>query len=283
MYKEFYGLMDDPFQLNCDRRFCFIHPSYAKAKAYMQFALHRAEGFIMITGRPGTGKTMLIQDITATINPAQIKVAHLVSVQLTPDDLLRMTAFAFGIDAHQSHKAGVLQRLFEFLLQHAQQGRRALLIIDEAQDIIPSALEELRLLTNIQYEGHSILQIFLIGQETLRDIIRSAEMEQVHQRLVAAWHLQPLSRSEIIGYVRHRLEAAGWRGNPAFKSGIFPLIYQFSQGIPRRINLICSRLLLQGFINETYILTANDAATVFAELQQEELTTIDQLNDELLP
>jgi len=272
MYEQFFGLTADPFRLSSDPYFCFNHKSYSKARAYMQFALHRAEGFLMITGRPGTGKTTLINDLTATLDPAKIKVATLVSAQLGAEDLLRMTAYAFGLETQGvAQKALVLQRLMLFLLEQDRQQRRCLLIIDEAQDLSATALEELRLLTNIQRANRPLLQVFLIGQENLRELVRRPELEQVHQRLVAAWHLEPLTPAETVDYVRHRLEKAGWRGDPAFKPGVLAAVYQFSQGIPRRINLICSRLLLQGFINEAHAITVEDAQRILAELRQEEL------------
>ena len=275
MYEEFYGLHADPFRLSSDHHFCFSHRSYARAKAYVQYALYRAEGFVMVTGRPGTGKTTLINDLLASLPDKEVVAGTLVSTQLEADDLLLMTGHAFGLDFPSQQKALVLQRLMEFFKQQHRQGLRTLLIIDEAQDLAPSALEELRLLTNLQLDGEPLLQIALLGQESLRGLVRSRAMEQVHQRLIAAWQLDPLEPEETIGYVRHRLERAGWRGNPSFEPGILPIVQEFSQGVPRRINLICSRLLLHGYIGELHTLTAEDGRTVARDLQREELALPD--------
>jgi type II secretory pathway predicted ATPase ExeA len=276
MYEAFYGLNADPFRLSVETRFCFPHRSYARAKAYVEYALHRAEGFVMITGSPGTGKTTLVNDLLEHLPKREVVTTTLVSTQLEADDLLRMTAYGFGLESQAPRKSQVLQRLMEFFAQMHQQGLRTLLIIDEAQDLAPTALEELRLLTNLQHAGQPLLQIVLLGQESLADMIRRPELEQVHQRLIAAWQLQPLDLKETIAYVRHRLEQAGWRGDPAFEPGVLKQVHAFSQGIPRRINLICSRLLLHGAISELHTLSPDDARGLIEELRQERLAARDR-------
>jgi general secretion pathway protein A len=271
MYEAFYGLTADPFRLSVESGFCFPHRSYARAKAYVEYALHRAEGFVMITGVPGTGKTTLVNDLLEHLPKQKVVTATLVSTQLEADDLLRMTAYGFGLESQSPRKSQVLQRLMEFFAQLHQQGLRTLLIIDEAQDLAPTALEELRLLTNLQRAGQPLLQIVLLGQESLADLLRRRELEQVHQRLIAAWQLEPLDLKETIGYVRYRLERAGWYGDPAFEPGVLKLVHEFSEGIPRRINLICSRLLLHGCISELHTLTTDDARALIEELRRERL------------
>ena len=275
MYEGFYGLTADPFRLSSDPRFCFNHHSYARAKAYVQYALYRAEGFVMVTGKPGTGKTTLVYDLLENLPTQHVVAGTLVSTQLEADDLLLMTGHAFGLDLPSTQKALVLQRLTEFMAQQHRQGKRTLLIIDEAQDLAASALEELRLLTNLQRNGEPLLQIALLGQEPLRDLVRRPEMEQVHQRLIASWRLEPLDPAETVGYVRHRLERAGWTGDPAFERGVLPIVHAFSGGVPRRINLICSRLLLKGFVDERHIVTPADTETVLRDLYQEDLALLE--------
>jgi len=271
MYESFYGLNSDPFRLNADHRFCFTHPSYIKAKGSVQYGLHRAEGFVMVTGRSGTGKTTLLGDLLASLSPKKYVVAHLVSSQLEGGDLLHMAAYAFGLDTHKPQKAQLLILLTNFLVERRQQGLRSVLIIDEAQGLAPSALHELRRLSDLQHDHTPLLQIVLLGQEGLRTMVRTQAMEPIHQRLVAAWHLDPLGPEETIDYVRHRLERAGWKGAPAFSPGVLRIVYDFSEGIPRRINLICSRLLLSACLGESQTITLEDARTVMQELRDAEL------------
>lgn len=271
MYESYFGLSADPFRLSADSRFCFHHPSYIRAKGSVQYALYRAEGFVMITGRPGTGKTTLTADLIASLPPSKYTIGHLVSSQLEAGDLLRMTAYAFGLEVRDQHKAHLLMRLMAFLAEQHQAGMRSVLIIDEAQGLGSSALHELRRLSDLQHENHPLLQIVLFGQESLRERIRTPEMEPIQQRLVAAWHLQPLGPEDTIAYVRHRLEQAGWAGDPGFAPGVLPIVYEFSEGIPRRINLICSRLMLYAFLEEKRTISPDDARAVIRELGDAEL------------
>jgi putative secretion ATPase (PEP-CTERM system associated) len=279
MYEHFYHLKAEPFRLSPDHRFCFNHQSYAKAKAYMQYAFERAEGFVMVTGRPGTGKSTLVNDLVDTLSSSGAKVAKLVSTQLEASDLLRMVAHAFGLQTEKLDKATILQRLDKLLMSHQNDGRRALLIIDEAQDLSTSALEELRLLTNLQLNNQPLLQIFLLGQEELRALVQGPGMEQVHQRLVAACHLEQLKEDETKAYIIHRLEQVGWQGDPAISNAIYPVIYRFSAGIPRRINQVCSRLFLHGGIEGSNKLGVEDIKIVIGELQQEQLAFSDTVSD----
>lgn len=274
MYESFYNLKVEPFRLSPDHRFCFSHKSYAKAKAYMQYAIHRAEGFVMVTGKPGTGKTTLVNDLVDGLSQSRIVVATIVSTQLEADDLLRLVACNFGLDVDAPNKAVVLQGLSVRLRRYHEEGTRALLIIDEAQDLSASALEELRLLTNLQLNNQPLLQIFLVGQENLRELVQKPSMEQVHQRLVAACHLEALSEQDTKAYIRHRLDRVGWKNDPTIDEAVYPVVFQFSKGVPRRINLICSRFLLHGCVEEKHRIRASDVRTVVGELQHEQLAPI---------
>ncbi|MBV1927944.1 MAG: AAA family ATPase [Gammaproteobacteria bacterium] len=279
MYENFYHLKAEPFRLSPDHHFCFNHQSYAKAKAYMQYAFERAEGFVMVTGRPGTGKSTLVNDLVDSLSSSGAKVAKLVSTQLEASDLLRMVAHSFGLQTEALDKATILQRLDKLLMSNHSAGRRALLIIDEAQDLSVSALEELRLLTNLQLNSQPLLQIFLLGQQELRALVQGPGMEQVQQRLVAACHLEQLKEDETKAYIIHRLEQVGWRGDPAISNAIYPAIFRFTAGVPRRINQICSRLFLHGSVEGSHKLGIDDARAVIAELQQEQLTFSDTVSE----
>lgn len=271
MFEAYYNLRAEPFKLSPDHRMCFEHKGYAKARAYMAYAFMRAEGFVMITGRPGTGKTTLIGDLIESLASDNVTTANLVCTQLQADDLLKTVAYSFGVNMPNADKAELLQSLNVKLHNWHRDGRRALLIVDEAQDLSVSAMEELRLLTNIQVNSQPLLQIFLLGQPELRDLILAPEMEQVHQRIVAASHLESLEVEETEAYIMHRLYAVGWQGDPALSRAIFPLIYRFSEGVPRRINLICSRLMLHGCVEQTHKIGIDDLRSVIKELQGEHL------------
>ncbi|MCP4127260.1 MAG: AAA family ATPase, partial [Gammaproteobacteria bacterium] len=258
MYEEFYGFKEEPFRLSPDSRICFGHPSYKKAKAYMQYALHRGEGFVMVTGQPGTGKSTLIYDLTSDLSDSNVVISKLACTQLQADDLLRLVVLHFGLDGRVEHKALLLHNLSDFLQRLHHEGKRPLLIIDEAQDLSTTALEELRLLTNLQHNNNPLLQIFLVGQEGLRDMVLSPSLEQLHQRIIAACHLEPLSADATIGYVQFRLRKFGWKNDPVFDQGVFPYIHKYSQGIPRLVNMICSRILLHGMVEELHELGVDD-------------------------
>ena len=271
MYEIYYKFQAEPFRLSPDHNFCFEHKGYARAGAYMTYAYRRAEGFVMITGRPGTGKTTLIGDLVESLSSDNVHVANLVCTQLQADDLLKSVAYSFEIGSANIDKAELLQRLTVLLQQWHRANRRALLIVDEAQDLSPSAMEELRLLTNIQLDNQPLLQVFLVGQPELRDLVLRPEMEQVHQRIVAASHIGSIDAEETEGYVMHRLQVVGWNGDPSIERGIFPLIHKFSEGVPRRINLICSRIFLLGSVEDRHTIEVKDVAVVIGELQTEGL------------
>jgi type II secretory pathway predicted ATPase ExeA len=236
---------------------------------YMLHALQRAEGFIMITGQPGTGKTTLVSDLVNTLRSDQTAVAKIVSAQLTANDLLDLVAYSFNLDPEGCGKAKVLFQIEDFLKQEHQQGRRSLLIIDEAQGMGHEALEEVRLLTNIMVGNHQLLQIFLVGQEQLQDIVNTPSLEQLHQRLIAATHLEPLDTDDTRAYIKHRLRCVNWKDDPLISTETYDQIRRYSQGIPRQINQLCSRLFLHGSIEEKHRLGIADLNIVVDELQQE--------------
>jgi putative secretion ATPase (PEP-CTERM system associated) len=271
MYEPVYHFAADPFRLSPDQRFSFQHRSYHKAKAYLRYALNRAEGFVMITGTPGSGKTTLLNDLLTEIDPARTVTAHLVTTQLEASDLLRLVTFAFGLRAEGLDKATLIQHLERFLLQQYHARKRALLIIDEAQDLTDSALEEMRLLTNLQHKNIPLLQVFLVGQEGLQAMVQKPAMEQLLQRMIASSRLDPMAAEETAAYVLHRLRIAGWHQDPQLSIGALRRIHLFSRGIPRRVNQLCSRLLLYGSLEEKHRLDSKDVQAVIAELREEQL------------
>jgi len=194
---------------------------------------------------------------------------QLVSTQLDADSLVRAVATAFGIAVRDRDKAGVLAQLEAYLLGLVQENRKALLIVDEAQNLAPAAVEELRMLSNFQVGNRALLQSFLVGQPQLRDLMRSPSMQQLRQRVIAAYHLGPLDPDETRAYIEHRLKHVGWENDPRFEAAAFPVIYAHTGGVPRRINTLCTRLLLAAFLSEKHAIGAADVEQVLAELSEE--------------
>jgi general secretion pathway protein A len=273
MYQTYYRLRADPFRLSPDHVFCYRYPSFAKGRAYMQYALQAAEGFVVVTGSPGMGKTTLINDLLADYGTSDYLVARLVNTMLEANDILRSTAYEFGLNVEGVDNATVVQHLKQLFTRSFQNGRPPLLIVDEAQNLSLDALEELRLLTNLQIEGRPLLQIFLVGQEGLRDKLADPRLEQLRQRVTAAAHLNPLTQEQTAAYILHRLKVVGWDNFPRIKASVLPVIEAACQGVPRRINQFCSRLLLHGAVEEKAVLNAQDATAVFNELSDERLSS----------
>ncbi len=269
MYESFYGLTGKPFQLNPDPSFYFGSRQHKRAMSYLEYGLHQNEGFIVITGEIGAGKTTLVRNLFNQLDAGQVEAAHLVSTQLDADDTLRMVAAAFGIPTKKTDKSELLLLLEAHLVSVARDGKRCLLIVDEAQNLTPRAVEELRMLSNFQLETHALLQSFLIGQPEFRATLQGPEMEQLRQRVIAACHIGPLSEDETRGYIEHRLGCVDWKGSPDFRPEAYRAIYHASGGIPRRINSLCDRLLWYGYLAEKKSFSASDVADVAAEMNDE--------------
>jgi type II secretory pathway predicted ATPase ExeA/outer membrane protein OmpA-like peptidoglycan-associated protein len=269
MLAEFYGLTQDPFRLSPDPKFCYRHANFAKAKAYMQYVLHQGEGFVMVTGQPGTGKTLLIEDLLSDPRTAKVAKAHVRSTQVGAEDLLRLVASAFGVEARNSSKSTILLNLRAVLLRQMQSGHNSLVTVDEAQNLPYESIEELRMITNLQVVTRPLVQVFLVGQDSLRTLVNQPRMEQLRQRILAACRMEPLSLGETRAYLEHRLTCAGWKGRPSLSGEAVWLLHAATGGIPRLINSFAGRLLLHGAVEERNSLNADDARLVIHELQDE--------------
>jgi general secretion pathway protein A len=269
MYAEFYGLAARPFQLTPDARFFFESTVHRQAMAYLIYGLHHAEGFIVITGEVGAGKTILVDNLLATIDANSFVATKIVTSQLSSHDLLHLVATGFGIAAEGVAKGALLQRISDFVVAQHGHGKRALLIVDEAQNLSIEALEELRMLSNIVVDNTMALQSFLLGQPQFRAVIGSPALEQLRQRITAAYHLGPLDEADTRAYIEHRLRRVDWKDDPHLTEGSYSLIHRHSGGVPRRINTLCSRLLLYGFLEQLHTLPESAVEKVVADLREE--------------
>jgi len=269
MYESFYGLTSKPFQLNPDPSFYFASKQHRRAMAYLEYGLNQNEGFIVVTGEVGAGKTTIVRGLLNDLDSAKVVAAQLVSTQLDAEDILRMVAAAFGVGARNMGKSELLLALEAYLVDVTRQGRRCLLIVDEAQNLTPRAVEELRMLSNFQFGTQALLQSFLIGQPEFRKIMQSAQMQQLRQRVIAACHIGPMDQDETQAYIEHRLRCAGSKGSPRFDAGAFEALFEASGGVPRRINSHCDRLLLAGFLSGKSEFTRADVEDVAKEIRDE--------------
>jgi putative secretion ATPase (PEP-CTERM system associated) len=272
MYESFYGLTAKPFQLKPDPNFFFGSKGHKRAMAYLEYGLSQGDGFIVITGEVGAGKTTLMRNLFRQLEKEKIVAAQIVNTHVGSDDILRLVISAFGIECHDENKATLLTRLEKFLRDCDRQGLRALLVVDEAQNLSPDAVEELRMLSNFQTDERSLLQTFLLGQPEFRKTMLSENMKQLLQRVIASYHLGPLDLTDTRSYIEHRLHTVGWTTNPVISAEAFSAIYNYTGGIPRKINALCDRLFLMGYLEEYHGFGAPEVAQVIADIRQE--TTI---------
>lgn len=271
MYEAYYGLTSKPFQLNPDPSFYFGSKQHRRATAYLEYGMHQNEGFIVITGEVGAGKTTIVRGLLESLDQDKVVAAHLVSTQLDADDTLRLVGAAFGLRTKDVSKSDILMSLEAFLISMTGKGKRCLLVVDEAQNLTARAVEELRMLSNFQFGNHALLQSFLIGQPEFRGILQSPHMMQFRQRVIAACHIGPLDVDETRAYIEHRLSCAGSKGIPTIHPAAFEAIFKSSSGIPRRINSVCDRLLLSGYLGGKKEFDENDVGEVAREIHEETL------------
>ncbi len=255
MYETFYHLSGTPFQLTPDSRFFFGSTGHSKAIAHLNYGLAQGEGFIIITGEVGAGKTTIVEWLRSQMDSSTYTIARVSTTQVSENDLFRLAMAGFGLRDENVGKAALLNRFEGVLRAHQAEGRRCLLIVDEAQNLSLPALEELRMLSNITVDGRTSLQTILLGQPQFRRMLARPDLDQLRQRVLTSYHLGPLSPEETRAYIEHRMLAVGWQDDPHWDDDAFEAVYRHTGGLPRRINRLCSRVLLYGVLEEAHTFT----------------------------
>lgn len=252
MYKSFYGLKEKPFHIIPNPQFLYMSPKHQNALTYLEYGLMERTGFIMLTGEIGTGKTTLIRYILDRVEP-DMEVAVIFNTNVSADQILDLILQEFELEAQTDSKAKTYDRLYEFLIEKYSQGKRVLLIIDEAQNLSREALEEIRMLSNLQSDDEMLLQIMIVGQPELRNKLQDPNLTQFAQRVAVSYHLSPLTHEECSDYIAYRLQKAGGEGN-IFAPEAVDLIFEASGGIPRTINLLCDAAMVYGYADELRVI-----------------------------
>ncbi len=269
MYKEYYKLKHNPFQMTPDPRIFFASKGHKRALSYLQYGLSQGEGFIVVTGDIGTGKTTIVKNLIAGLDPKTYIAKQLVTTHLEDHDLMEMICESFELISKGLTKAALLNQFRAFLNSAHRLGRRVVLVVDEVQNLPAKTVEELRMLSNFQIDNKPLIQSFLVGQKNFIKTLQDSSMEQLRQRVIASCHLGPLKEEETKHYINYRLHEAGWSGGNLFDDNALMLIHRLTEGVPRRINVFCDRILLFGYLEEISFFTREHVQIVAEELSEE--------------
>ncbi|MBV9343583.1 MAG: AAA family ATPase [Gammaproteobacteria bacterium] len=266
MYLEPFKLKELPFRLSPDPQFLYLSKQHARAKAYMESTIWFTDGFVVITGEIGSGKTTLIESFLKEV-PSDVVVAQINQTQVSAIDFLQAVLVQFGFSPFKMRKAELISTLNNFLVEQYAAGRRVLLIVDEAQNLSMRVLEEIRMLSGVETTKEKVLRIILAGQPELNEKLDAPELAQLTQRVRLRFHLQTLSEAETRAYIQHRLEVAGAGDRELFTADTYPEIFRYCGGVPRLINTLCDTAMMAAFTADRDTVTRLDIASAVAELQ----------------
>jgi len=266
MYLEYYRLNEKPFSVTADPNFLYLSRKHREAISHMQYGIEERMGFLEITGEIGTGKTTICKALLNTLDE-HTKTAFILNSNLSENQLLQAIVEDFGIQLKNKNRLTMLNELNRFLLEQIRRNNNVVLIVDEAQNLKPSLLEQIRLLSNLETEKEKLLQIILVGQPELREKLLSPDLAQLRQRIAVRYHMLPLDRDEIEAYIRHRLNIAGVKNRRFFDDAAFDEIFSFSRGVPRLINIICNKALLAGYAAGKKLISADMIKRSFREIE----------------
>ncbi len=269
MYLNFYQFTARPFKLTPDSRFFFPSQCQEKALSYLLYGIEQGEGFVVITGGVGHGKTTLIQRLSKEVKSQRVEVTRIAAANLDAESILELVCVSLEIPIEGKSRVGLFKALEGYLLKRKSKNIRVLLVIDEAQTLTDEALEELRILTNIEEGGKAAVQIFLVGQVELRDTLLLPKFEHLRQRIIASYHIEPFTRAETEKYIITRLKEVGWNNDPQIQSIVFDFVYEWTAGVPRRINLLCDRLLLLGYVEDLHMLGEVQIEQAIRDMEKE--------------
>ena len=256
MYCQFYGLKERPFNVTSDPDFFFLSDKHKEALSHLLYGVSQRKGVVVITGEIGTGKTTLCRFFLNQLDK-NTKTAFILNPYFSEIQLLEAIMKDFGISLKYKTKLSLISEFNRYLLNEADSGNNVVLIIDEAQNLKPRQLEQIRLLSNLETEKDKLIQIVLVGQPELNRRLNLYELRQLQQRIMVRYHISPLDKDKVRDYIEHRLRISGSRDKIRFSEETFPVIFDFSSGIPRLINIICDRCLLAGFVAKTNIIDLN--------------------------
>jgi general secretion pathway protein A len=271
MYLDLFKLTELPFRLSPDPAFLYLSKHHARAKAYMESTIWFTDGFVVITGEIGSGKTTLIETFLREL-ANDVVVAQVNQTQVSPTQFLQSVLVQFGFTPFKMKKAELLATINSFLIEQYAAGRKVVLIVDEAQNLSNRVLEEVRLLSGVETTKEKVLRIILAGQPELNDTLNAPELTQLTQRVRLRFHLTPLSRSETRSYIEHRLEVSGCQGRQIFMDETFPIIYQYTGGVPRLVNTLCDTAMMSAFGRDTNTVSVADIEAAVGELQWADYT-----------